>query len=338
MRLMVELSGEHEGLARAELAAVADLAGGSVSEWDGNVALVDAPDSPDVARLFLSRLALAHAVSAHWWSTAATPRTMLPPFSRVALDGASFAIRATRLGGAHPDLPLQDVVRAAGAALAEDGRGRVDLKAPQVEIRLVLSNDAHVGAHLGTVDRSSFEARHPRHRPHFAPVSIHPKYARALVNMARVRAGDLVADPFCGTGGQLLEAALVGARVVGGDLDARMAAGTRDMLASYGVKDARVEARDVGELPEFLGEKADVVISDPPYGRSSTTHQEEMGELYERFFHAAREALKPGGRLAIITPSAQLRDRASELFRLVESHDQRVHKSMTRHWGVFVRD
>jgi tRNA (guanine10-N2)-dimethyltransferase len=338
VRLLVELSGEHEGLARAELEAVAELAGGRVHEWDGAVALVDVPDEGAPAQFLLSRLALAHSVSAHWWTTAATPRTMLPPFSRVNLEGASFAIRAKRVGGAHPDLPLSDTVRAAGAQLAEEGRGRVDLKAPQLEIRMVVSNDAHVGAHLGEVDRAAFEARHPKHRPHFAPVSIHPKYARALVNMARVRAGDLVADPFCGTGGQLLEAGLVGARVLGGDLDPRMVAGTREMLVAAGVRDVRVEARDVGELPDFAGEKVDVVISDPPYGRSSTTNREEMDALYDRFFHAAREALKPGGRLAIITPSAVLRERAAALFRMVESHDQHVHKSMTRHWAVLVRE
>lgn len=337
MRLLVELSGEHEGLSRAELEAVAELAGGRVFEHDVGVALVDLPDEPaDGWRFLVERLALAHSVSAHWWSTAATPRAMLPPFGRVNLDGTSFAIRPRRVHGAHPEMPLQDLVRAAGASLAENAP--VDLKSPQLEIRLLVSEEAHVGAHLGEVDRAQYEARHPKHRPHFAPVSIHPRFARALVNMARVRAGDLVADPFCGTGGQLLEAGLVGARVVGGDLDPRMVEGTRHMLEQAGVRSVRVEARDVGELPELAGEPVDVVISDPPYGRSSTTNHEAMDELYDRFFHASREALKPGGRLAIITPSAALRDRAAQLFRLVESHDQVVHKSMTRHWGVFVRD
>lgn len=346
MRLLVELSGEHEGLARSELAATAALLGGHVVEEDGDAALVDFPDaadeapaSPDPAGFLLARLGLAHAVSASWWSSAATPRTIIPPFGRVDLKGETFAIRAKRLRGAHPDIPLQDTVRAIGGILGVSGK--VDLGAPSLNIRLLVAeNEVHVGALRGEVDRAAFEARHPRHRSHFAPVSIHPKYARALVNLARIREGDLVADPFAGTGGLLLEAGLVGARVLGGDLDPRMASGTRRMLEEHGVTDARIEARDVGELPEFAGGpgSVDAVVSDPPYGRSSTTNLEEMDALYERFFHAAREALKPGGRLAIITPSEALRERAAQLFRLETSHDQRVHKSMTRHWGVFVRD
>jgi tRNA G10 N-methylase Trm11 len=63
-----------------------------------------------------------------------------------------------------------------------------------------------------------------------------------------------------------------------------------------------------------------------------------MPRLYERFLDAAHAALRPGGRLAVIFPSGELRERAQARFRLVESHEQRVHRSMTRHYGVFERD
>lgn len=336
VRLLVELSAEHPTLPHAEAAAVAALAGGQVVERDGFLVQVEAPD--DAARLFAERMALAHTVSAHWWTTAATPRVMVPPFGRIDMKGQSFAIRARRMEGAHPELPLQDTVRAAGAILAASGR--VDLTAPQVDVRILVGEEAHVGALLGEVDRPSFDRRHPKHRTHFAPVSIHPRYARALVNLAGIRKGDRVADPFCGTGGLLIEAALVGARIYGSDLDPRMVAGTRENMEAAGAPTAEaiLEARDVGELPELVGAPLDAVVSDPPYGRSSTTNQEPMADLYERFFVAAKEALKPGGRLAVISPSETLRAQASRHFRLVESHDQRVHRSMTRHWGVFVKE
>lgn len=338
MRLLVELSAEHPTLPHAELAAVARLAGGEVVERDGSAVQVEVPDEDrGAAGFFARRMALAHSVSAHWWTTAATPRVIVPPFGRIDMKGQRFAIRARRLEGAHPELPLQDTVRAAGAILAVSGK--VDLTSPEVEIRMLVGEDVHVGALLGEVDRTAYEARHPKHRPHFAPVSIHPRYARALVNLAGIRAGDRVADPFCGTGGLLIEAGLVGAKVYGSDLDPRMVSGTADELARFGVREgATLEARDVGELPDFAGEPLDAVVSDPPYGRSSTTNQEPMADLYERFFLAAKEALKPGGRLAVISPSETLRAMAQRHFRLVESHDQKVHRSMTRHWGVFVKE
>ncbi|HEX2022560.1 MAG TPA: methyltransferase domain-containing protein [Candidatus Thermoplasmatota archaeon] len=332
MRLLVELSGEHPTLPHAELSAVCESVGGTVVERDGTVAVVEVPDGQERA---LARLGLAHAVSAHWWSTAATPRVIVPPFGRVDLKGASFAVRARRAEGAHPELPLSDTVRAVGAILAPSGR--VDLAKPDVEIRLIVSQEAHVGASLYEVDRKALDARHPKRRAHFAPVSLHPRYARALVNLAGARPGDRVADPFAGTGGLLIEAGLLGARVLGGDIDPRMVEGTRATLEGFGIADARLEARDVAELPAWTGGGLDVVVSDPPYGRSSTTMQEPLRALYERFLDAAHAALKPGGRLAVIFPSSELRDLAAARFRLLGAHDQRVHRSMTRYWGVFER-
>ena len=333
VRLLVELSAEHPTLPHAELAHVVALAGGQVVERDGFVVQVEVPD--DAPAFLLRRLALAHTISAHWWTTAATPRVMVPPFGRIDMKGQTFAIRARRVGGAHAELPLQDTVRAAGAILSVSGK--VDLASPQVDVRMLLAEEAHVGALLGEVDRRQFDLRHPKNRVHFAPVSIHPRYARALVNMAGIRDGDRVADPFCGTGGLLIEAGLVGAKVYGSDLDPRMVEGTRMTLEGYGVRGATLEARDVGELPELAGAPLDAIVSDPPYGRSSTTNQEPMADLYERFFLAAKDALKPGGRLAVISPSEPLRAMAARHFTLLESHDQRVHRSMTRHWGVFVK-
>ena len=331
MRLMVELSAEHPTLPLAELTALVELQGGHLIERDGSVAIVEAPDAAMLAK----RLALAHTISAHWWSCAATPRAILPPFGPINMKGQSFAIRARRLEGAHPDLPLSDTVRAAGAQLA--ATGKVDLEKPEVDIRMLLAEQAHVGALLAEIDRKGFEARHLRHRAHIAPVTIHPRYARALVNLARIQTGERVADPFCGTGGLLLEAGLVGAQVYGSDLDPRMVEGTRATMEKFPASDgARIETRDVGELPEFAG-PLDVVVSDPPYGRSSTTNFEPMAELYDRFFESAYEALRPGGRLALISPSETLRERAAQRFRLVEAHDQKVHRSMVRHWGVFVK-
>lgn len=332
MRLMIELSAEHPTLPRAELDALCAMVGARVEEQDLAVALVDAPD--DSVAFFRERPGLAHGVAAHWWSSAATPRAVVPPFGRIALKGERFAIRGRRIEGAHPEFPLQDTIVAAGGILAVSGK--VDLKDPELRIQMLVADDVHVGALLAEVDRKALDGRHVSRREHFAPVSLHPRYARTLVNLAQVREGSRVADPFCGTGGILMEAGLVGARAYGSDLDPRMASGTRVNLAKVGVE-ATVETRDVGELPEFVGAPLDAVVADPPYGRSSTTNQEDITRLYDRFVDAAHEALRPGGRLAFITASADLLARADRRFAREQAHEQRVHRSMTRHWGVFVK-
>ncbi|HET6404283.1 MAG TPA: TRM11 family methyltransferase [Candidatus Thermoplasmatota archaeon] len=333
VRLLLELSAEHPTLPRAELEALCDIVGARVEETDRALAFVEAPD--EAVAFFRERPGLAHSVLAHWWSSPATPRAVVPPFGRIALKGERFAIRGRRLEGLHPEFPLQDTIVAAGGILAVSGK--VDLKDPELVIQMLVAEDVHVGALLGEVDRKALDRRHVKHRAHFAPVSLHPRYARALVNLARVRPGDRVADPFCGTGGILIEAGLVGARAFGSDLDGRMVEGTRATLAQMGVEGATVETRDVGELPEFAPQ-LDAVVTDPPYGRSSTTNQEDIVRLYDRFVDAAHEALKPGGRLAFITASPELRDRALRRFRLEQTHEQRVHRSMTRYWGVYVKE
>jgi tRNA (guanine10-N2)-dimethyltransferase len=326
VRLLVELSGEHDELPLAELRATLVIVGGRVLDVDGLVATVDA--EPGAYAFLARRLALAHAICEAWWSG---------PAGRVAeaarpVEG-TVAVRARRLEGAQPGASTAAAARDLGAALGAP----VDLDAPDNDVRVLLSKRAaHVGRLVAQVDRRAFDARAVRHRAHFAPVSLHPRYARALVNLAGVREGDRVADPFVGTGGLALEAGLVGARVVGSDLDPRMAAGARATLHEHGVAGAVVETRDVGELPELAGGEAslDAVVSDPPYGRSSTTNREPLDELYERFYAAAEDALRPGGRLAIIVPTDELRRRAAKRFRLVSSFDQKVHRSMTRHYGV----
>lgn len=331
--LLVELSGENPPMAAAEVeGALAALGVGRVAERDDLVLVVDAPS--EAARPLAARLGLAHAVDAHWFSTAAAARAIVPPFSGIDLGGATFAVRARRVREHHPDLPLSDLERAIGALLAE--KGKVDLRDPEVEVRLVVAEWAHAGALVAEIDRSAYERRAVKHRPFFSPVSLHPRFARALVNLARVKPGDRVLDPFAGTGGTALEAGLVGAKVYAGDIDARMVAGTKRTLEAYGVPGAVVEERDVGEAPEFAP-GVDAVVTDPPYGRSATLAQEATRDLYTRFFVAAAEALRPGGRLVAGLHDEDLVALGGEILELEAVFPHRVHASLTRRFAVYVK-
>ena len=57
-----------------------------------------------------------------------------------------------------------------------------------------------------------------------------PKLAQTMLHLAKVNPGDRVLDPFCGTGVVLQEAALLGCKINGSDVDARMIDFSRENL------------------------------------------------------------------------------------------------------------
>jgi len=87
------------------------------------------------------------------------------------------------------------------------------------------------------------------------------------------KAGDLVVDPMCGTGTTIVEAAALGRRTVGVELEPKWAALARANLAhALDPKTrrlARVVVGDATALPGPLAElagKVDLVCTSPPYG------------------------------------------------------------------------
>jgi predicted RNA methylase len=92
--------------------------------------------------------------------------------------------------------------------------------------------------------------------------SLPSRLARAVVNLV-ARPGDLVEDPVCGAGILLVEAARIGCRIRGGDLNPRACHHARENLAALGLE-GEVRAADATRPPES---RADVVVGDLPYGR-----------------------------------------------------------------------
>ena len=333
MRFLFELSGEHPTLPAREALAVLSLAGPSaVLDEDEGVLVAEAPPQ---AKGWLPRLAMSHSVLEHLASVPARREDVLEALAGAkGRLGATFAVRATRMGGAGRELSVATLEREAGARLAQPAR--VDLRAPETEVRAVLAARAHVGLLLHRVDRAAFESRHVRHRPFFAPITVHPRLARCMANLARVRSGERVLDPFCGTGGLAIEAGLLGARVTVGDLDPRMVEGAAHALEAAGV---RHESRVADAAQAALsGAPWDAILTDPPYGRGASSHREPRLALYRRALDAFAKALRPGGRLVAAFPDPAVIPLVREVLTVEEVHAVRVHKSLTRQVVVARKD
>ncbi|XVV02557.1 TRM11 family SAM-dependent methyltransferase [Actinosynnema sp. CA-248983] len=110
-------------------------------------------------------------------------------------------------------------------------------------------------------------AAKPLHRRGYRRVSrpgaLHPPVAAAMVRLAG--SGQRVVDPFCGTGTIAIEAALLGATVLGVDVEpAAVAAG---VVNTPGWLAGRVgwAVGDAGRLPVASG-SVDLVVGNPPWG------------------------------------------------------------------------
>jgi len=245
------------------------------------------------------------------------------------LGGRSFGVKVTRVKEYWRGVGTQELQGIVGEIVKGETDSRVDLERPEVWIRGVVTDG---GVFLYTLDfqtdRRAFMARRPKTRPYFHPGVLDPKLSRAFVNLSRVKGGEVFLDPFCGTGGFLIEGALVGCRVCGIDLDLRMLPGARRNLRHYGLEADLIHG-DARNLPL---RRADGMATDPPYGRGTSTRGENVRDILSGFFKDAHHVLKEGGYLCTAAPielnPSELARKAG--FRVHEEHSMRVHKSLTR--------
>lgn len=325
-----ELSGEHKSLPKAEIIACLEAEETEFSLDDENhgVLVIDACELNLLE--MKKRLALTHYINKHLFSCKADELARLS--TPLEVGEGSFAVRAKRIQRFHEDLDLKTMEKMVADNVV--GENIVDLPNPDIEIRVIISKRCHIGISLARIDRSAFEPRKVQFRPYFSPVSLHPRLARALVNLSRVKKGQSLLDPFCGTGGILIETALVGAKPVGGDIDKRMVEGCQKNLASLNIEDAELYCSDIREVENVVNQ-VDAIATDPPYGRAATTNREEVSSLYKRAFETFKTLLKPGGYVSILLPDEESIKIGEKYLNLKESYAMRVHKSLTRNFCVY---
>lgn len=301
-------------------------------ERDGPVLVLEAPGVS--GRALAGRLGLAHHVSDQAVSGPLGSAVDLAASVELG-DVSSFRVRVRRTVSAADTGSPKALEAEAGAVIQRTTGAGVDLGSPEVEVRLVLAGRAHAGILGGSVDRSALEARAVKHRPFSHPVSIHPKFARAMVNLAMLGQGQVALDPFCGTGGVLMEAALLGHRAVGSDIDPRMVEGSMENLAALGLE-ADVRVADVGDAAAGH-DGVSAIVTDPPYGRSTSLHGDGAEDVLTRLYRMARDSLEPGRRLVLCLPDPGMLPREVEGFRVISVHPMKVHRSLTRHICTLVR-
>ena len=213
----------------------------------------------------------------------------------------------------------------------------VNLENPDIELRaLITDSKVYVGIKLFEINRSLFESRKVQYRPFFSPITLDPKLARVLVNLSLISQGETLLDPFCGTGGILLEGGLIGARLIGSDIESKMIDGCKKTLDYYKVKNYELHCTDIGKIIRFA-KNVDAVVTDFPYGKAATTKGEDMNQLYNRAFESISKVLKKKGRAILGLSNNGMISIGEEYFSLLDVYEIKAHSSLTRYFVVYER-
>lgn len=297
-------------LAFAELDALARAYGARCTQ-KGKILTVD----KDIS---LSRLTQSSFACDSWFECGAALGEIS---GKVRERGTSLKDFAVRVSGTKEKMRYE---REIGSAII----GKANLRNPKNTVRAVIDgNKAFAGLQKWALNPKEYALRWQR-RQYRHHVSLKPDFARLLVNLARTKAGDTVLDPFCGTGSILIEAGLMGMRIIGSDIDENMVHACRRNLEILGLG-GKVTKTGIADL--VLPTKADAVVTDLPYGKAASLHGTKKEELYGTALEKFARLTKPGGYCVVVA------DKGLETgkLELAESHKIRVHGSLTRHVHVF---
>jgi len=342
-RLFFLLSGEHPTLPFSELKAILE-AGGIKHKIVGKLRqIIRIETEAKSVKSIVHRAAMTRVCNIELAYCNATAEEIFEKVRSASLEeflgkGETFVVRVRRIGESSPQLVGNELERKLGEVLLRRVTGaRVRLVNQDKTFFGVLTDTKFIfGLRLAEIVPKPFVERRPRKRPFFHPSSMPSKLARCMVNLAQPKAGELVLDPFCGTGSLLIEAGLIGCRVVGFDAQRRMVRGSLRNLVHYGVQPDGVVVADAKNLPIT---NVDCIVTDPPYGRSATTLGQETRQIVRDFLSNADDHIKKGGRICMASPrSVRVGKLGEELgFKRVESHFVYVHRSLTREIVVLER-
>lgn len=335
MELLCVQSQEHPELPLAELKAVMECENIEATVdvvCEGLVILRDIPKEKidEYNEILTRRLGYTHEV--HQLIMKSSDENLdddIPSIDWRDFISETFAVRVKRL---NSEIDTVATERRAGALILDNCEGiKVKLKEPKSLVRMVAAeNDIYIAIEKFKLNKKHFVESKPHKRPFFYPGSMSPKLARCMVNLSRVTEGQLLLDPFCGTGGILIEAGLIGCKVVGSDIYWKMKNGAAINLDHFGITDYRTFNLDVRELKMY--EKVAAVVTDPPYGISTSTGDIEGDNIFKEFFISIYDNMLDDAYLCMASPHyVDLKPMADEVgFEIVEQYGIKMHRSLTR--------
>jgi tRNA (guanine10-N2)-dimethyltransferase len=200
----------------------------------------------------------------------------------------------------------------------------VNLENPETQFFFVFVNYKVICCRLIKNIEKTFYNRKPHLKPEMNPTSLSPKLAKALINLSGVRRGKVL-DPFCGSGGILVEAGLMGLKPIGYDIEGYILEKARKNLEYYGINNFEIEQKDSTKIKGRYNH----IVSELPFGKNSRI-TDELETLYLDFLLAMDKM--PVKKAVLVFPDTVCYKKLIEMTKLkiLNEFDYYVHKSMTR--------
>ncbi|MFW9965517.1 MAG: RsmD family RNA methyltransferase [Candidatus Thorarchaeota archaeon] len=329
------ISGNDVNLAKAEVDSLIGLTGADARvSWFGQLAQIES--THDVAHFLLERAAMtkeAGSIIGHGpisdtsmeWLSDDVLMTCVKPTD-------TFSVRTKSLTAERHVEQRERLSALLGARIKNLTNARVSLDEPDVKVLAIIIPD-RILVCISKESRLRLELRlrEPGRKPFFHPSMMNSQLARVMCNLAGVKPKAVVLDPFCGGGGILGEAASIGARVVGLELDWRLIIGALKNLAGSLERETSLVQADSRLLPLQIG-RFDCIATDPPYGRASSTRGAKAKRLVLTLLENAPEIVRDGGRLCICgSHDMGIRGMIQDLGFIIKYHiPVPVHSGLTR--------
>jgi len=319
MRLYFVLRGDNEHLARGELKALLEVLEASTSiECYTMICVTSSVSSVDIAKSVMSR--------SGYLKESGILLGVFNAYSEREAREASSLLEEKR---AHVSVFKSTVSESSVKAFLKAAKIEHTTRGTG-EYRLIFS-DGFVFLGVKKLAASTkFLENRARSKPFKRSIELSPEIARVLVNLSRVRRGELLLDPFAGTGVVLIEAWSMGVRAIGVDIDSTIVRGMRSNVLFFNANSLVV----YGDSRTLVYRCIDHVATDLPYGRAASTHGADIRDLYRDFVEKLSLYLSRSGYAVLMTPH-WLEDYVDEIlcssgFRIVERYYDYVHSSLTR--------
>lgn len=224
---------------------------------------------------------------------------------------------------------------------------KVNLENPKTKIELFIIDDKVYCGLLVYANNEDFESRKAHLRPFPSSSSLHPKLARALVNITGIKENEILLDPFCGTGGFLIEAGLMDIKTTGYDINRTLIDGCKENLRYFKIKDYEIRNKNALNI----NNRFDYVVTDLPYGLNSNVllkykkdwkryrlnkkiqkkdFIENLEQFYLKFLKVLRKKLDK--KAVIVFPNYTNYKKLLEIskFKIEKEFSNYVHRSLTR--------